>query len=85
MSHHQGRAGQKKVPCDGLCFVDFDMIKSHDLRDIALSHHQNGGKAPEIAKLLANKVHRYRQSGSIGVKPKSGRPGNGRSIKCTIL
>jgi transposase len=53
-----------------------------------------GGKSSEIAKLLANKVHRsnidrwlhqYQQSGSIGVKPKSGRPGNGRSIKRTIL
>ncbi len=53
------------------------MIKSRDLRDIVLSHHQNGGKAPEIAKLLANEVYRstidrYQQSGSIGVKAKSG-------------
>jgi len=31
------------------------MIKSRDLRDIALSHHQNGGKAPDIAKLLVIK------------------------------
>jgi len=70
------------------------MIKSRDLRDIALSHHQNGGKAPDIAKLLVNKVHRstidrwlhrYQQSGSIGVTPKSRRPRTGPSINRTIL
>ena len=55
------------------------MVKSHDLRDVAVSHYKNGEKAPEIAKILANKVHRstidrwitgYRQSGSFEVKPK---------------
>ena len=49
------------------------MVKSHDLRDISISHYKNGEKAPEISKLLANKVHqstidrwlhRYKQSGS---------------------
>ena len=64
------------------------MVKSHDVRDIAISHFENGKKAPEIAKLLANKVHRstidrwlhrYKQSGSIYVKSKSGRPRNGRT------
>ena len=58
------------------------MVKSHDLRDIAISHYTNGKKAPEISKLLANKVHqgtidrwlhRYKQSGSIYVKRKPGR------------
>ena len=39
-------------------FFDFDMVKSHDLRDIAISHYKNGEKVPEISKLLANKVHR---------------------------
>jgi len=34
------------------------MVKSKDVRDIAISHYKNGKKAPEIAKLLANKVHR---------------------------
>ena len=72
-------------------FFDFDMIKSHDLRDIAISHYKNGKKAPEIRKLLANKVHqstidrwlhRYKQSGSIYVKRKPGRPKTGRTKQC---
>ena len=59
------------------------MVKSHDIRDIVISHYQNGKKAPEIATLLANKVHRstidrwlqrYKETGSICVKPKLGRP-----------
>ncbi|CAF4870289.1 unnamed protein product, partial [Rotaria magnacalcarata] len=66
------------------------MVKSHDIRDIVISHYKNGKKAPEIATLLANKVHRstidrwlhrYKQSGSICVKPKSGRPTTGRTEK----
>ena len=70
------------------------MVKSNDLRDIAISHHKNGKKAPEIAKLLANKVHRstidrwlyrYKQSGSIYVKKKSGRPRTGRTKKRIYL
>ena len=64
------------------------MVKSHDLQDVAVSHYRNGKKAPKIAKLLANKVHRstidrwlarYRQSGSFEAKPKSGRPKTGRT------
>ena len=64
------------------------MVNSHDLRDIAISHYKNGIKAPEIPKLLANKVHqstidrwlhRYKQPGSIHVKQKPGRPNTGRT------
>ena len=67
------------------------MVKSHDLRDISISHYKNGKKAPEITKLLANKVHqstidrwlhRYKQSGSIYVKRKPGRPKTGRTKQC---
>ena len=67
------------------------MVKSHDLRDIAISHYKNGENAPEISKLLANKVHRstidrwlhrYKQSGSIYVKRKLGRPKTGRTKQC---
>ena len=59
------------------------MVKSHDTRDIVISHCKNGKKAPEIATLLANKVHRstidrwlhrYKESGSICVKPIPERP-----------
>ncbi|CAF1250856.1 unnamed protein product [Rotaria sordida] len=66
------------------------MVKSHDLRDVALAHYKNGKKAPEIANALANKVHRstihrwlrrYKKSGSINVKPRSGRPRTGRTKK----
>ena len=39
-------------------FVTGKMVKSLHLRKMALSHFQNGKKAPEIAKLLANKIHR---------------------------
>ena len=69
------------------------MVKSHYLRDIAASHYKNGIKAPEIPKLLANKVHRsmidrwlhrYKQPGSIYVKRKPGRPKTGRT-KQSIL
>ncbi|CAF3450178.1 unnamed protein product, partial [Rotaria sp. Silwood2] len=64
------------------------MVKINHARDVAISHYKNGKKAPEIAKLLANKVHRstidrwirrYKQSGSIGVKLKSGRPRTART------
>ena len=67
------------------------MVKSHDLRDIAISHYKNGKKAPEISKLLANKVHqstidrwlhRYKQSGSIYVKRKSVRPKTAHTKQC---
>ena len=67
------------------------MVKSHDLRDIAISHYKNGGKDPEISKLLANKahrstidrwLHRYKQSGSIYVKRKPGRPKTGLTKQC---
>jgi hypothetical protein len=70
------------------------MVKSRDLRDVAVSHYKNGKKAPEIAKLLANKVHRstidrwltrYRQSGSFEAKPKSGRPKAGRTKRLINL
>jgi hypothetical protein len=33
------------------------MVKSLDLREVAVSHYKNGKKAPEIAKLLANKIY----------------------------
>ena len=58
------------------------MVKSHDIRDSYVLL-QKRGKASEIATLLANKVHRsitnrwlhrYKQSDSICVKPKSGKP-----------
>ena len=48
---------------------------------MTLSHFQNGKKAREIAKLLANMVHRstidrwlcrYQQTGSFEPKPKLG-------------
>ena len=47
-------------------------------------------KAPEVATLLANKVHRstidrYKQSGSICVKPKSERPTIDRTKKRIYL
>ena len=57
--------------------VIFEMVKSHDVRNIALAHYDNGIKAPEIANLLVNKVHRTtihrcirqdEQSGSIDVR-----------------
>ena len=38
-------------------------------------------KPLEITKLLANKVHRCKQSGSIDAKPQPGRPRTGRSKK----
>ena len=66
------------------------MVKSHDTRDIVISHYKNRKKAPEIATLLANKVHRstidrwlhrYKQSGSICVKPISGRLRTARTKK----
>ena len=59
------------------------MVKSHDLQDIVNSHYKNGIKAPEISKLLVNKVHRstidhwlprYKQPALIYVKQKPGRP-----------
>lgn len=34
------------------------MVKSHDIRDIVISHYKEGKKAREISNLLANKVHR---------------------------
>jgi transposase len=70
------------------------MVKSHDVRNIALSHYENGKKAPEIANLLTNKVHRttihrwirqYQQSGSIDVKKNAGRPKTGRTKKLINL
>ena len=62
-------------------FVTGKMVKSLDLRKMPLSHFQNDEKAPEIAKLLANKVHRstidrwlrrYQQTRSFQPKPKLG-------------
>ena len=59
-------------------FVTGKMVKGLDLRKAALSHFQNGKKAPEIAKLLANKVDRstidrwllrYQQTGPFEPKP----------------
>ena len=70
------------------------MVKSLDLRKVALSHFQNGKKAPEIAKLLANKVHRstidhrlpsYQQTSSFEPKPKLGRPKTGLTKRLNNL
>jgi transposase len=70
------------------------MVKSDDLRNVAISHYESGKKAPEIAKLLANKVDRttihrwlcrYKQSGLISVKSKSGRPRTGRTKRLINL
>ena len=70
------------------------MVISLDVRNIAVSHYKTGKNAPEIAKLLANKVHRstidrwlrrYRQSGSFEVKPKTGRPKTGRTKRLINL
>ena len=75
-------------------FVTGKMVKSLDLRKVALSHFQNSKKAPEIAKLLANKVHRstinlwlrrYQQTGSFEPKPKLGRPKTGRTKQLNNL
>ena len=65
-------------------FVTGKMVKSLDLRKVA----------PEIAKLLANKVHRstidrclcrYQQTGSFEPKPKLGRPKTGRTKRLNNL
>lgn len=70
------------------------MTKSLDVRSIALGHYKSGKKAPEIAKLLANTVHRstvdrwirkFEQSGSIQVKKRSGRPQTGRTKRLINL
>ena len=70
------------------------MVKSKDLLEVAISHFKNGKKAPEIAKLLTDKVHRttihrwldrFESSGSVGVKKKSGRPKNGRTKRLINL
>ena len=67
-------------------FITGKMVKHLDLRKVALSHFQNGKKAPEIAKLLANKVHRstidrwlrrYQQTGSFEPKTKLGQSKTG--------
>ena len=55
---------------------------------LRIFHYENGIKAPEIAKLWANKidrstVHRCKQSESINVMPKSERPRKER-MKCLI-
>ena len=70
------------------------MVKSKDLREVAISHFKNGKKAPEIAKLLADKLHRttvhrwldrFESSGSVGVKKKSGRPKTDRTKRLINL
>ncbi|CAM4847478.1 unnamed protein product [Rotaria magnacalcarata] len=70
------------------------MVKSIDLREIAMSHFKNGKKAPEIANLWADKVHRttvhrwidrFKSSDSVGVKKKSGRPKIGRTKRLINL
>ncbi|CAM4852324.1 unnamed protein product, partial [Rotaria magnacalcarata] len=65
------------------------MVKRIDLREVAISHFKNGKKAPEIAKLLADKVHwwidRFKSSGSVGVKKKFGRPKIGRTKRLINL
>ena len=70
------------------------MVKSHDIRDIVISHCKNGKRASEIATLLVNKLHRstvdrwlhrYKQHGSICVKPKSGRPTTNRTKERVYL
>ena len=70
------------------------MVKSLDLRKVPLSHFQNGKKASEIAKLLANNVHRstidrwlrrYQQTGSFQPKTKLERPKTGRTKRLNNL
>ncbi|CAF4293584.1 unnamed protein product [Rotaria sp. Silwood2] len=70
------------------------MVKGNDVRDLVISHFESGKKAPEIVKMLAGKVHRatvnrwiqrYKQSGSIGVKKKSGRPRTARTKRLINL
>ncbi|CAF3983148.1 unnamed protein product [Rotaria magnacalcarata] len=50
------------------------MTKSKDLRNVAITHYQNGRNASEISTTLANKVHhvtihrgiqRFNQSGLV--------------------
>ena len=59
------------------------MVKSLDLRNLAISHYEKGKKAPEIAKLLENQVHRstihrwltqYKRVGPVKIKKNPGRP-----------
>ena len=75
-------------------FVTGKMVKRLDLRKVALSHFQNDKKAPEIAKLSANKVHRstidrwlrrYQQTDSFEPKPKLGQPKTGRTKRLNNL
>ena len=70
------------------------MVKSLDLRKVALSYFQNSKKVPEIAKLLANKVHRsiidrwlrrYQQIRSFEPKLKLGRPTTERTKRLNNL
>jgi transposase len=70
------------------------MVKGNDVRDLVISHSESGKKAPEIAKMLVGKVHRstvdrwiqrYKQSGSIGVQKKSGRPRTARTKRLINL
>lgn len=70
------------------------MVKSKDLREVAISHFQKGKKASEIATLLGNKVHhitihrwlsQFKESGEIEVKKKFGRPKTGRTKRLINL
>ena len=70
------------------------MVKSLNLQKVPLSHFQYDKKAPEIAKLLASKVHRstidrwlrrYQQTGSFRLKPKLGQPKIGRTKRLNNL
>src|SRR4051794_40521451 len=70
------------------------MTKSTDLRDIVISHYNNGKKASEIVDFLANKVHRatiyrwirrYDQSGSLVAGKSTGRSRSGRTKRLINL
>ena len=70
------------------------MVQRLHLRKVALFHFQNGKKAPEMAKFLANNLHRstidrwlrrYQQTGSFQSKPKLGRAKTGRTKRLNNL
>ena len=81
-----------------LSFISYSitdkMVKDLHLRKVALSHFQNGKKAPEIAKLLADNIHRstidcwlcrYQETGSFEPKLKLGRPKTGLTKRLNNL
>ncbi|CAF1610322.1 unnamed protein product [Rotaria magnacalcarata] len=70
------------------------MTKSKDLRNVAITHYQNGRNASEISTTLANKVHhvtihrgiqRFNQSGLVNARKSSGRRRTGRTKRLINL